>query len=57
LSNQTVWWQAIFGGRVADLDAEGAAGFRSAPDGVRLAALQDHVVAKDRADEGKRLGN
>jgi hypothetical protein len=28
-----------------------------APDGVGLAALQDHVVAKDGADERKWLGN
>src|ERR1039457_7384101 len=44
-------------GTFADLNSDGIARVGPAPDGVGLAALQDHVVAKYGADERKWLGN
>ena len=45
-------------GRVAaDLHTNRITGLRPAPDRVRFAALQDHVVAKDRAQKWQRLGH
>ena len=44
-------------GVFADLNLDGITRIGPAPDGVGLAALQDHVVAKDGADERKWLGN
>src|SRR6185312_5844834 len=35
----------------ADLNADSVTRFRPAPDRVRLAALQNHVIPEDRADE------
>src|SRR6185312_3206932 len=37
----------------ADLNADSVTRFRPAPDRVRLAALQNHVIPEDRADEGQ----
>src|SRR5208337_1600797 len=43
------------------LNADGVPGFRPTPDGIHLAALQNHVIAKERAHkreglEGGRCG-
>src|SRR3954465_7163845 len=43
-------------GILTDLDAYFVAGLRPSPDGVRLASLEHHVIAEDRADEGERTG-
>jgi hypothetical protein len=41
-------------GVVADLHTHGLSGLRPSPDRIRLASLQHHVVAEDRADEWRR---
>jgi hypothetical protein len=40
----------------SNLDHDRFTGLRPAPDGIRLVALQNHVVAEDGADERERLG-
>ena len=42
-------------GLLANLYLNVVARFRPAPDDIGFAALQDHVVAEDRTDEGLRL--
>ena len=41
--------------RISNLDLHFVSGLSPSPDGVRLAALQNHVVGKQRADKRKRL--
>jgi hypothetical protein len=44
------------GAFIANLNVNGVARFRSAPGGIGLSSLQDHVVTEDCADEGEGRG-
>ena len=43
-------------GMLADFDPHGVSRFRPSPNRVGLAALEHHVVAEHRTDEGERVG-